>query len=87
LKIFGTQEMTIGLLQVVMHLNLERVGMGMRITRRIKNMSVMEAAMNVRRSDLLVPKESGLLLLPKRTRGRNRRLPEDFGCKINCPNL
>jgi hypothetical protein len=63
--------MTIGLLQVVMHLNLERVRMGMRITRMIKIMSVMEAAMNVRRSDLLVPKESVLLLLPKRTRGRN----------------
>jgi hypothetical protein len=54
-----------------MHLNLERVRMGMRITRMIKIMSVMEAAMNVRRSDLLVPKESVLLLLPKRTRGRN----------------
>jgi hypothetical protein len=87
LKIFITQEMTIGLLQVVMHLNLRRVSMGMRMTRGMKIMRVMKGAMNVRRSHLLVPKESSMILLLERTRGRNRRLSEDIGCEINYPNL
>jgi hypothetical protein len=87
LKIFRTQEMTIGLLQVVMHLNLRGVSMGMRMARRMKIMRVMKGAMNVRRSHLLVPKESSMILLLERTRGRNRRLSEDIGCEINYPNL
>jgi hypothetical protein len=63
------------------------VSMGMRMMRRMKIMRVMKGAMNVRRSHLLVPKESSMILLLERTRGRNRRLSEDIGCEINYPNL
>jgi hypothetical protein len=75
--------MIIGLLQVVLHLSLGRVNLGLRMTRRTEIMMAMKAVMIVRRSHLLVLKESVMLLLPERTKGRNQRLLEDIGCKIN----
>jgi hypothetical protein len=43
--------------------------MGMRMLRRRKIKTVMKEMISVRMSHLLVPKESGMFLLPERTKG------------------
>jgi hypothetical protein len=87
MKILGTQEMIIGLRQVVLHHKFWRVKPLRTLMTRMETMRPMMTRMktmkNVKRFPLQLLKESIMFLLVERTRVKSPGHWEDIGCKIN----